>query len=101
MDELRSERICYRSIWAKDTSPQPIVTQLIRSFHDERHNFLSVYFPAVSEIRETTVGDPQNGLRLDRALGELFSSYSRNFLANLVTEGHVRVDGVRCERGHP
>jgi 23S rRNA pseudouridine1911/1915/1917 synthase len=71
-----------------------IVTQLIRSSNHERHNFLSVYFPDVSEIRETTVGAPQSGLRLDRALGELFSSYSRNFLANLVTEGHVRVDGV-------
>ena len=34
-----------------------------------------------------------HGIRLDRALGELFSSYSRNFLANLVTEGHVSVDG--------
>jgi 23S rRNA pseudouridine1911/1915/1917 synthase len=39
------------------------------------------------------VTETQDGLRLDRALGELFSSYSRNFLANLVTGGHVRVDG--------
>lgn len=38
------------------------------------------------------VTETQNGLRLDRALGDLFPSYSRNFLANLVTEGHVRVD---------
>ena len=60
----------------------------------------------MSEIRATTVDEPQSGLRLDRALGELFTDYSRNFLANLVTEGHVRVDGKaatkpsqRVERG--
>lgn len=52
------------------------------------------------------VGDAQHGLRLDRALGDLFTDYSRNFLANLVTEGHVRIDGIaarkvsqRVERG--
>jgi 23S rRNA pseudouridine1911/1915/1917 synthase len=44
------------------------------------------------------VTETQNGLRLDRALGELFSSYSRNFLANLVTEGHVRVDGSPAKK---
>jgi 23S rRNA pseudouridine1911/1915/1917 synthase len=38
------------------------------------------------------VGPAQDGLRLDRALGELFPLHSRNFLANLVTAGHVRVD---------
>jgi len=48
----------------------------------------------VSDIREATVGEAQNGLRLDRALGELFSHYSRNFLANLVTNGRVRIDGT-------
>jgi 23S rRNA pseudouridine1911/1915/1917 synthase len=48
----------------------------------------------VSLLRDSTVGENQSGLRLDRALGELFSDYSRNFLANLVTEGHVRVDGT-------
>jgi 23S rRNA pseudouridine1911/1915/1917 synthase len=32
--------------------------------------------------------------RLDRALGELFPEHSRNALARLVDEGHVRVDGV-------
>jgi 23S rRNA pseudouridine1911/1915/1917 synthase len=44
------------------------------------------------------VTDTQNGLRLDRALGELFPSYSRNFLANLVIEGHVRVDGTPAKK---
>jgi 23S rRNA pseudouridine1911/1915/1917 synthase len=52
----------------------------------------------VSDTREATVGDAQRGLRLDRALGELFSDYSRNFLANLVTEGHVQVDGRPATR---
>jgi len=47
----------------------------------------------VSETREGIVTDIQNGLRLDRALGELFPSYSRSFLANLVSEGHVSIDG--------
>ena len=47
----------------------------------------------MSVLRDSTVGEPQHGLRLDRALGELFTDYSRNFLANLVIEGHVRVDG--------
>jgi 23S rRNA pseudouridine1911/1915/1917 synthase len=47
----------------------------------------------VSDIREATAADPQHGLRLDRALGELFTDYSRNFLANLVTSGQVHLDG--------
>jgi 23S rRNA pseudouridine1911/1915/1917 synthase len=47
----------------------------------------------VSETRETTVGEAQSGLRLDRALGELFGEHSRNFLAHLVEDGHVRIDG--------
>ena len=33
----------------------------------------------------------QDGSRLDRALTDLFPQYSRNFLANLVSGGHVRV----------
>jgi 23S rRNA pseudouridine1911/1915/1917 synthase len=48
----------------------------------------------VNALRESLVTDLQHGLRLDRALGELFTDYSRNFLANLVTEGHVRIDGA-------
>ena len=48
----------------------------------------------MSAVRDTTVGEAQHGLRLDRALGELFSDYSRNFLANLVTDGRVRIDGT-------
>ncbi|MFP5246861.1 MAG: RluA family pseudouridine synthase [Thermoanaerobaculia bacterium] len=47
----------------------------------------------MNEIREATVGESQHGLRLDRALTELFSNESRSFLANLVSEGRVRVDG--------
>ena len=51
-----------------------------------------------SVVHESTVDEARSGLRLDRALGELFSDYSRNFLANLVTAGHVRVDGVPATR---
>jgi 23S rRNA pseudouridine1911/1915/1917 synthase len=46
----------------------------------------------VSGSRHATVSDAQSGLRLDRALGELFPDHSRSFLARLVDEGHVRVD---------
>ena len=53
-----------------------------------------------------TVGTLQNGLRLDRALGELFPEHSRSYLANLVAEGRVRIAGktaikpsVRVETG--
>jgi 23S rRNA pseudouridine1911/1915/1917 synthase len=47
----------------------------------------------VSETKDAIVEAAQDGQRLDRALGELVPSYSRNFLANLVTNGHIRVDG--------
>jgi 23S rRNA pseudouridine1911/1915/1917 synthase len=47
----------------------------------------------MSETSEALAGEAQDGLRLDRALGELFPSQSRSFLANLVTNGHVRVNG--------
>lgn len=46
----------------------------------------------MSETRVATIGESEAGLRLDRALGELFPDHSRNFLARLVDEGHVRVD---------
>lgn len=46
----------------------------------------------MSETRVATIGEAQAGLRLDRALGELFPDHSRNALARLVDEGHVRVD---------
>jgi 23S rRNA pseudouridine1911/1915/1917 synthase len=52
----------------------------------------------VSLVRTATVGEPQNGFRLDRALSELFTDYSRNFLANLVTDGHVRLDGASATK---
>jgi len=75
-----------------------LVSKLIRSSSPERHTFVSLYLEPVSETRETIVAGPQSGLRLDRALGELFTDYSRNFLANLVTEGHVRVDGAVAKK---
>ena len=46
----------------------------------------------MSEIRHAEVGSAQSGLRLDRALGELFPEHSRSFLARLVDDGLVRVD---------
>ena len=44
------------------------------------------------ETRVATVGESQAGLRLDRALSEIFPEHSRSFLARLVEEGHVRLD---------
>ena len=44
------------------------------------------------------VPESASGLRLDRALGELFPDYSRNFLANLVSEGRVRIDGQAAKK---
>jgi 23S rRNA pseudouridine1911/1915/1917 synthase len=43
---------------------------------------------------QAIVGAEQHDMRLDRALGELFPSQSRNFLAKLVTAGKVRVNGT-------
>jgi len=39
------------------------------------------------------VGEEQGGLRLDRALAGLFPTESRNSLANLISDGRVRLDG--------
>jgi 23S rRNA pseudouridine1911/1915/1917 synthase len=50
------------------------------------------------EIREAEVTESQHGLRLDRALGELFPSESRSFLAKLVNGGRVRIDGRPAAR---
>jgi len=47
----------------------------------------------VNDTLLATVGPAQDGLRLDRALVELFPSQSRNFLAKLVTNGGVRIAG--------
>jgi len=69
------------------------VTECIRRGTDGRRPSAYVYFSDVSEIREATVTAAQHGLRLDRALGDLFPEHSRSFLARLVEEAHVRVDG--------
>lgn len=47
-----------------------------------------------SPTLQAFVGAEQHNLRLDRALGELFPSQSRNFLAKLITAGKVRVNGM-------
>jgi 23S rRNA pseudouridine1911/1915/1917 synthase len=52
----------------------------------------------VSAIHKGTVREEQNGLRLDRALSELFPSHSRNFLATLVAGGRVSIDGTPARK---
>ncbi len=47
-----------------------------------------------AELLEAAVGQQHHGLRLDRALGELFPHQSRNFLAKLVSAGKVFIDGA-------
>jgi 23S rRNA pseudouridine1911/1915/1917 synthase len=44
---------------------------------------------------EGRVREEQHGLRLDRALSELFPEHSRSSLASLIEAGHVFVDGTR------
>ena len=41
-----------------------------------------------------TIGPVHEGLRLDRALSELFAEHSRSALAALIEAGHVTVDGA-------
>ena len=41
-----------------------------------------------------TIGTEHDGLRLDRALSELFPEHSRSALASLIDAGHVTVDGT-------
>ncbi|HYC59510.1 MAG TPA: RluA family pseudouridine synthase [Thermoanaerobaculia bacterium] len=50
------------------------------------------------DLRHATVGDDQQDLRLDRALGELFPSESRNFLAKLISNGKVSIDGTPAKK---
>jgi len=52
----------------------------------------SVFVKTSPFVHEVTVGTLQAGLRLDRALGELFADHSRSALARLIEEGCVRVD---------
>lgn len=53
---------------------------------------------AQNEMRVATVGESQAGLRLDRALSELFPEHSRSFLARLVDEGHVQLDTEQARK---
>ncbi|HYH09826.1 MAG TPA: RluA family pseudouridine synthase [Thermoanaerobaculia bacterium] len=52
----------------------------------------------MTEKLRGTITPSQDGVRLDRALGELFPSESRNALAKLITAGRVRVDGVAASK---
>jgi 23S rRNA pseudouridine1911/1915/1917 synthase len=45
------------------------------------------------EIRDAVVGDAQAGLRLDQAVAQLFSDYSRSRLTAWIKDGRVTVDG--------
>ena len=47
---------------------------------------------------EGRIGAGQNGLRLDRALSDLFPEHSRSALATLIEAGHVIVDGTRATK---
>ena len=78
----------------KSTPSRLFVSPSIRRLNLIRHILLHPYTsPRVSPLRDTTVPEGQNGLRLDRALGELFPEHSRSFLAKLIDGGLVRVDG--------
>ena len=46
------------------------------------------------ELRELVFGEDQHGLRLDRALVELVSEFSRSYLQQLIELGGVTVNGT-------
>lgn len=52
----------------------------------------------MSESRAATVAEAQNGARLDRAMGELFPERSRSFLARLIEDGNVTIDGKQIRK---
>jgi 23S rRNA pseudouridine1911/1915/1917 synthase len=54
--------------------------------------------PIVYGTRTAIVTPKQNGARLDRALGELFPEFSRSFLAKLIENGSVRVNGAAASK---
>lgn len=47
----------------------------------------------MTDTRHATVAAGQAGVRLDRALADLFPDHSRSFLAGLIEQGSVRIDG--------
>ena len=50
------------------------------------------------DLRHAKVGDEHHDLRLDLALGKLFPSESRNFLAKLISSGKVFVNGTPAKK---
>lgn len=49
---------------------------------------------AAAELREWTLGPAQHGQRIDRALVDLVSEFSRSYLQQLLTQGAVRLNAV-------
>ena len=47
-----------------------------------------------TEVRQATISSAQHGLRLDKALVALAPEFSRSWLQQLITRGHVQVDGL-------
>ena len=68
------------------------MTEQIRTCRPGCHADPTVYSHTLSDLRVATVTESQAGLRLDRALGELFPDHSRSALARLIEEGHVRIN---------
>ena len=47
----------------------------------------------MSDLLQAVIGEAQSGARLDKAMAELFSGYSRSFLQDCIRRGCVLVDG--------
>ena len=47
----------------------------------------------MSDVLQAVIGEAQSGARLDKAMAELFSDYSRSFLQDCIRRGCVLVDG--------
>lgn len=45
-----------------------------------------------------TIGECQTGLRLDRAIMSLMTHYSRNYIQNLIKEGHVMINNCAVQK---
>lgn len=74
-----------------------VATSSVPILYDTPRHFVTRILPLVSEISEplhALAGEQHRGMRLDRALSELFPLQSRNFLAKLITAGKVSVDGT-------
>ena len=57
--------------------------------------------PVETEWRSLLVGTQAHGMRLDRALADAVSEFSRNYLQQLIEAGAVELDARACKHSAP